>query len=207
MCPFALDFSGVFGAAAHAALVGNVVILMALREMLAAVIKTKGSAMKSQQATEVQDTQTRKRRHATWIHYALLGILLLILLVLAQIAKAEDGIEHLPLVDAGNGISYVTGGVGQDQQAAMREVRGFCNLHLTFALKGSGKYLADVHLHVRASDGKELLDVKAVGPLFYAHVPAGKYVIVAERPSGIQSKSTVAATGGSADLYFYWDDE
>jgi hypothetical protein len=163
--------------------------------------------MKSRPATKVQDAQTRKRTHANWLHYVLLGLLLLVLLVLAPIARAQDGIEHMPLVDAGNGISYVTGGIGLDQQAEMKEVRGFCNLRLTFALKGSGKYLADIRLHVRAPDGKALLDVEAVGPLFHAHVPPGKYVIIAERRNGTQTKSAVAATGGAADLYFYWDEE
>jgi hypothetical protein len=149
---------------------------------------------------------THSQPHFTSLHYVILVFLVLILLMLAPMARAQDDMQRMPFTEAANGISYVTGGIGQDQQLGMKEARVYCNLRLTFAAKGSGEYIADVHPYLRGAKGEELLNVDAAGPLFYVHVPAGKYVVVVERKGRSQTQTISIAKDSVKDLYFYWDE-
>ncbi|MFA1594851.1 hypothetical protein, partial [Serratia nevei] len=76
-----------------------------------------------------------------------------------------------------NGINYINGGVGQDEQNAMRALRADYNLLLTFATKQSGAFRSDVQLYIMDAKGTTLLSVPNTGPMFYAKLPAGTYRI------------------------------
>lgn len=103
-----------------------------------------------------------------------------------------------------NGISYVSGGVGEAQQQTMKAMRKDYNLLLTFAIEKSGEYLADVKVHIQDAKGKKVLETVSPGPLFYAKLPQGKYRITAESQGTPLSKSTSIGETGTRDLYFYW---
>jgi len=74
-----------------------------------------------------------------------------------------------------NGIDYVSGGVGEEQDA-MQAMKGRFNLEVTMATP-SGKYLGDTALSIDDQHGKKILDVRTNGPLFMAKLPPGQYVI------------------------------
>ena len=79
-----------------------------------------------------------------------------------------------------NGITYVSGGIGEGQAQAMMGMRKDYNLQLTFAMKGTGEYLADVKVNIQDAKGKEILETVSSGPLFYAKLPQGRYKVTAE---------------------------
>lgn len=103
-----------------------------------------------------------------------------------------------------NGISYVSGGIGEAQQQALKAMRKDYNLWLTFAIEKSGEYLADVKVRIQDAKGKKVLETVSPGPLFYAKLPQGKYRITAESHETPLSKSTSIGKTGAKELYFYW---
>lgn len=121
-------------------------------------------------------------------------------------AATEITTEITPVTE-GN-ISYIGGGIGAGQAQAMKNLRKDFNLLLTFALKGSGEYLADINVSIQNAKGKQILETVSPGPLFYAKLPQGKYKVSAEYGGKVLIKSTDIKKGSVArDLYFYWDKE
>src|SRR3954468_10771778 len=90
-------------------------------------------------------------------------------------------------------VPYVTGGVGTDEQERMKtlEQEGY-NLNLLFAEKGTGAYLADVHVRVTDSSGRTMLEAMADGPALVAKLPPGRYHIAAEH-NGVRQTRTATA--------------
>src|SRR5436305_956162 len=80
-----------------------------------------------------------------------------------------------------NEVTYVSGGVGEEQQEQMQQLaqQGY-TLKLVFAEKGTGAYVADVRVIVADANGRTLLDTVADGPAFYARVPEGDYRVTVE---------------------------
>lgn len=123
------------------------------------------------------------------------------------IGFSEDVVTEITPVTEGN-ISYVGGGIGAGQVQAMKNLRKDYNLLLTFALKGSGEYLADINLDIQDAKGGKILETVAPGPLFYAKLPQGKYKITAQYHGKSLTKSAYIQKNSLArDLYFYWDKE
>lgn len=105
-----------------------------------------------------------------------------------------------------NGITYVSGGVGEGQAQTMKGMRKDYNLQLTFAIKGTGEYLADIKVNIQDAKGKKILETVSPGPLFYAKLPQGKYKVTAEFHGKSLTKSTNIKTSSARDLYFYWEE-
>jgi hypothetical protein len=114
-------------------------------------------------------------------------------------AYAQDA-AITPQTGAG-GIEYVTGGIGDGQQQALKAMQSAYNLRLTFARKNGGNYLADVKVTVT---GKGVnLDAMAQGPMLYAKLPAGTYEVTAEYGGQRQTqKVTLGAQGKALTMYF-----
>jgi hypothetical protein len=76
-----------------------------------------------------------------------------------------------------NGVKYLTGGVGLDERAAIQKMaKDNYNLQFVFA-EASGPYLADIMVDIQGKDGKQLVDMSAAGPWFFAKLPNGQYKI------------------------------
>ncbi|WP_232219938.1 carboxypeptidase-like regulatory domain-containing protein [Pseudogulbenkiania sp. MAI-1] len=111
--------------------------------------------------------------------------------------------EALPQGQTQGQASFISGGIGADEVAAMKAVRQDYNLRLLFAAKGSGEYLADVAVVVRNARGDTVLDTVAKGPFFYARLPAGQYQVSASYQDKSQARKVRLGRSGS-ELSFYW---
>lgn len=103
-----------------------------------------------------------------------------------------------------NGVVYVTGGVGADQQQALNKYRNDHNLHITFAQRKTGDYLSNVHVNIADKDGKTLVDIDDAGPILLAKVDAGTYRISVRYNDAKQNKVTTVRNDQRRDLVFYW---
>lgn len=103
-----------------------------------------------------------------------------------------------------NGVAYITGGIGQDEVTAFRDVARRYNLRLTFASK-SDQYLSDVD--VSLSSGKStILDVHTSGPFLFARVPPGRYTVSAHDRAVQEVRHVVVPARGGVDVRFSWHD-
>ena len=99
-------------------------------------------------------------------------------------------------------ISYVSGGVGASEQEALKKVRSDYNLWLTFAVTGTGAFLADVPVTISDKSGQALLEAVSAGPYLYARVPAGTYRVSADNEGQVQTRTvTVPASGGVPEVF------
>jgi hypothetical protein len=106
----------------------------------------------------------------------------------------------------GNEIPYVSGGIGSPSQREMRAVRKNYNLHLLFAVKGTGEYLADIPVTIADAKGRVLLEATAEGPFFFARLPAGRYRVTAGTGAEAITRTVSIGSRGSADASFYWNE-
>jgi hypothetical protein len=105
-----------------------------------------------------------------------------------------------------NGIMYLNGGVGQDEQSAMRAQRADYNLQLTFATNQSGAFRSDVQLDITDAKGASLLSVPNAGPMFFAKLTPGTYRISAAA-EGKTFKRTVKIGAGAKEMTLHWEND
>jgi hypothetical protein len=105
-----------------------------------------------------------------------------------------------------NGVSYINGGVGHDEQEAMRALRADYNLQLTFATKQTGAYRSDVQLDIADAKGASVLSVANAGPMFFAKLPTGTYRISASA-EGKTFKRSVKLGNGAKEMVLHWEND
>ena len=126
--------------------------------------------------------------------------------IVAASAAAQNN-TPVPTSQASGGVSYVSGGVGEEQQERMQALaqQGY-TLRLVFAEQGTGAYVADVHVVVADSRGRTVLDAVANGPAFYAKLPEGDYKVTLDYRGARQSR-TVHASARGGQTVVYWPQE
>lgn len=102
-----------------------------------------------------------------------------------------------------NGIAYATGGVGQDESAAMRGMAKDYSLRVLAAAK-SGEYVADVKVAISDAQGKQVLALDIQGPYLLARLPPGRYRVDAEYGQARQTRHVQVPSSGQADVSFYF---
>lgn len=130
----------------------------------------------------------------------------------AKMKEPQPEPRDIPTIDTDNAatsaddVSYVTGGIGEDEKKAIEDAKADYNLYVMSA-STSGAFVGDAHVTIRRVDGKmldQVLDVVA-GPLLYVRLPAGNYVL--EATLGTQTKRqpfTVSSKGRTAHVHLGW---
>ncbi|WP_139557456.1 hypothetical protein [Methylotetracoccus oryzae] len=128
-------------------------------------------------------TQTSQEIGSVVAHRCPLHSLLACLTVLGMYGQAEA----ISLQTQGR-VSYVSGGVGQDEVCQIKGMKAAFNLHLLFAETPASQFLADIPVRIISQDGATVLDTRSEGPYLYAHLAPGRYKIVAENGDRIQTR-------------------
>jgi hypothetical protein len=105
-----------------------------------------------------------------------------------------------------NGVTYINGGVGTDEQNAMQALKADYNLRLTFATKQTGAYRSDVQLAIMDAKGAGVLSVANTGPMFFAKLPPGTYRISAAA-EGKTFKRSVKLGNGAKEMTLHWEND
>lgn len=101
-----------------------------------------------------------------------------------------------------NGLSYITGGVGLEERAAMDRMVNHYNVRLIFATH-SGAYLANVKVLVQNSNNRTLVDKKSNGPWFFVNLPKGQYKITAIHAGKKETREAALRKPYDVDV-FHW---
>lgn len=85
------------------------------------------------------------------------------------------------------GVSFVSGGVGENSMAALKAREKEFNLKLIFTLN-EGNYLADVGVRITDAAGKPVIEHVTDGPIFMARLPSGAYTVQASYNGKAQTR-------------------
>jgi hypothetical protein len=101
------------------------------------------------------------------------------------------------------GIAYVTGGVGQDEAAALRGLASGYNMRATFT-SGTGEYLSGVAVQVSRPDGMVVFEARSEGPYLFAQLPPGRYRVVATFDGVGRTRQINVPSHGSTRFTLVW---
>src|SRR2546430_3804288 len=87
----------------------------------------------------------------------------------------------LPQPKVENGITYLSGGIGHDESAAMKAEARSYPLSIIFSAGKDNEYLADVKITVKDKAGKEVLNAVSKGPMMPVKVPAARRTTTPEK--------------------------
>ena len=102
-------------------------------------------------------------------------------------------------------VNFVTGGVGEEERAAIEASREDYNLYVTST--AAGAFTGDVRVVIRqfvGSTSEEVLDVVA-GPLLYVKLPAGNYSLEASLGERVQRQAfSIRAKAKASRIVLNW---
>lgn len=111
--------------------------------------------------------------------------------------------DGLPQVMQQNEITYVTGGIGDDEVSALEAAKSDYNLQILNS-HTDGAYVGGTHLTINDKAGTELVSSDA-GPIFYAKLPVGKYTVNATRHGETKKQNVnVTKAGKATKIHFAW---
>jgi hypothetical protein len=130
----------------------------------------------------------------------LLGSLCMVLPAFAATAGA------LPAEQTQGSVTYVSGGIGQEEAQAFEVAAAHYPLTLEFAIKHAphAEFIADVHVIVTDARGQHMLDTHSDGPFLLARLPVGRYTVTAEHQGQTLTKTIQVAPAKSAHALFLW---
>jgi hypothetical protein len=107
-----------------------------------------------------------------------------------------------------NGITYLCGGVGEEQASFMKQSKGDYDLMLTFATR-TGEYLADVDVAIKDAKGKSVLNTTCGGPMLLVNLPkSGVYRVQAQAEDySLRKTVKVKAKGTTNSVVMHWPRE
>ncbi|WP_242539921.1 carboxypeptidase-like regulatory domain-containing protein [Trinickia mobilis] len=122
----------------------------------------------------------------------------------SQIATAAT--PALPPLQHSGSISYLSGGVGSDQSAAIKNVMHQYPLTLEFVGKtnSGNEYLADVPVQIADAHGTTVLKTDAQGPFMLLSLPDGRYTVTARHDGKMQRRTVNIASSTRAHEMFIW---
>jgi len=108
----------------------------------------------------------------------------------------------LPQPQTEGNVTYLSGGIGQDEALAMKEAQKQYPLSMIFTQ--GGEYLANVPVDIRDKSGKTVLHAVSNGPIMLVKLPAGEYRVSAQMNGKTLQHTAKVRAAGNTHLSFNW---
>jgi hypothetical protein len=135
---------------------------------------------------------------------AFLSLLFATLFVALSLPISSYAVKKTP---APEGVTFISGGIGDDEEGEMQRVAKDYNLRMQFALKKTGAFLSDVRVSVVDGKGATVLETVSNGPCLFAKMPKGTYRINASYQGVKEEKKVVIGGKGGTNLPMLWSPE
>ncbi|MDI3272890.1 carboxypeptidase regulatory-like domain-containing protein [Pseudomonas sp. AL03] len=145
-----------------------------------------------------------KYLHSLLLPIATVGVLMFPVMLSAGSLEPIDNSGVQVQRQEQNGITYLSGGIGEDESKAIQQTTGY-NLHMTFSIGPENKYVPDVDVVIQKAPGQTVLTLSQAGPLVYVQLPPGKYSVVATRNGEAKHDTTDVGSGTARNLVFHWN--
>lgn len=117
-------------------------------------------------------------------------------------AGAQDT-RYLPAPKTYEGIVYLTGGIGRQEQRAMRAAARQYDLELLFT-DPRGAFLVDVRVAIDDADGNRVFETNAEGPIMLVKLPPGRYALSALSGERLLSRDVTVTGKAPAKVVLQW---
>lgn len=101
------------------------------------------------------------------------------------------------------GVTFVSGGFGQDERDRLQAMQGQFNLKLVFAID-AGNYLAGIDVRIVDRQGSALVETTSDGPILMANLPAGAYTVLADNKGNKKERTVNVSSQGMTEVTFTW---
>lgn len=126
------------------------------------------------------------------------------LLGIALPAFAAAQTAAMPQPKTARRVTFVSGGIGQNEAHALKEEQSQYPLSLTFSEGKRGEYLAGVQVTIRDPAGDTLLQTVSDGPIMLVKLPSGDYHISAQANGKTLERDAKVASNHGTHLSFNW---
>lgn len=110
--------------------------------------------------------------------------------------------SFLPDIQQQGELSFITGGIGEEETHAMQSERGDYNLQIMSADK-AGHFNGHPHIIITDMQHNELINADG-GPLFYTNLPKGKYIVEGFVGEQKQHKNITVSGKKTEYIRFVW---
>jgi hypothetical protein len=117
---------------------------------------------------------------------------------------AQEAFTFGPTIQRQGNVSFITGGVGFQEREMLDAVRNQFNLHLLYAERGEGSFIADVKVRIADRGGQTVLETITKGPELLVQLPAGTYRIESSYEGATQTRSVSVPARGHTALVFHF---
>ena len=113
---------------------------------------------------------------------------------------------QIPDTQYSQGISYISGGVGEEESQAILTESKQCPLLLELSQleNGRGVWIFGAKIKVLNTKNQVIFDAQADGPYMLINLTAGQYQIEASYQGSIQKKSVLIQGSGPQKLAIFW---
>lgn len=122
--------------------------------------------------------------------------------VAAQDSQSTEASKPAPVQE--NGVTYMSGGIGESEEGMMKRASGKYDLMLTFATKEHGAYISDVKVDIVDAKGNNVVSTVSDGPIFLVNLPAGKYKVTAEAEGKAVTRQINVSRKQQSKSAFLW---
>lgn len=111
--------------------------------------------------------------------HTLLSAIAISLLYVSGAIAGEATVIYPPQSNYSNhNITYISGGVGEKSQDALKQLESNYNLKVVSSFT-TGHYLSNIPVQISDKQGTVLINTVSDGPLFYANLEPGTYKVTA----------------------------
>lgn len=122
---------------------------------------------------------------------------------MGAVPQDQAGAPGIARVDVA-GLSYQSGGIGQDEVADMNRNMAPYDLRITFSEGTHNEYVASVTLRILEARGLPVFSLRAAGPLTDVRLPSGHYRVIADFGGIERSGSVNVQSGHATRLHLHW---
>ncbi|MDP3677850.1 MAG: carboxypeptidase-like regulatory domain-containing protein [Methylotenera sp.] len=109
-------------------------------------------------------------------------------------------------VETVGNVTYISGGIGKSEAAAMRSIAKDYALEIVFVQKQKQieEFLAEVNVQIQDAQQNIVLDVITDGPYLLANLPQGRYLVVAEYDGNVKQQWVRVGINKHQKIVFWW---
>lgn len=130
------------------------------------------------------------------------ALALVLLYAAAPMVHAQD--EQVA-VEARPPIQFMSGGIGQTEEAAMRKAAKDFNLRLQFSERKDNEFVADADLRITDMQGRPVFVLLDADPMVNVNLPDGRYRVAASLHGQTETRLVNLRGKEGENLYFHWN--